>query len=74
MVPIPSFARKDFVFSPRPLAPLGSPSNRFSFIEPDGSQKKKPTSSCCHLENVLRKRGNDIFVVVNILLIIDWIS
>ena len=40
--------RKDFVFSPRPLTSFGSPSNRFSFIEPYGSQMKKPTSSCSH--------------------------
>lgn len=59
MVPTPSFARKDFVFSPRPLTSFGSPSNRFSFIEPDGSQMKKPTSSCSHFEKGFWKRENE---------------
>nr|DAR47539.1 MAG TPA: hypothetical protein [Caudoviricetes sp.] len=45
------------VFSPRPLTSFGSPSNRFSFIEPDGSQMKKPTSSCGHLGKGLREKG-----------------
>lgn len=40
MVPSPSFARKDFVFSPRPLTSFGSPSNRFSFIEPSALKRR----------------------------------
>ena len=45
------------VFSPRPLTSFGSPSNRFSFIEPDGSQMKKPTSSCGHFKRKVWNRG-----------------
>ena len=51
------------VFSPRPLTSFGSPSNRFSFIEPDGSQMKKPTSSCSHFKRKVWNRG-----------MIDWIG
>nr|DAV13333.1 MAG TPA: hypothetical protein [Caudoviricetes sp.] len=56
--------KRPSVFSPRPLTSFGSPSNRFSFIEPYGSQMKKPTSSCGHFGKVLVKRGNDVFVIV----------
>ena len=45
------------VFSPRPLTSFGSPSNRFSFIEPDGSQMKKPTSSCGYFKRKVWNRG-----------------
>lgn len=48
--PHPPFPKRLSVFSPRPLTSFGSPSNRFSFIEPDGSQMKKPTSSCSHFK------------------------
>lgn len=62
--PYPPSPKRLSVFSPRPLTSFGSPSNRFSFIEPDGSQMKKPTSSCGYFEKSFRKRGNDIFVIV----------
>ena len=58
-------------FSPRPLALLGSPSSRSSFFEPNGSQKNSRLRRVVILEKVLGKRGNYVFVIVNIVLIID---
>ena len=52
--------RKDFQsFLLVPSLRFGSPSNRFSFIEPDGPQMKKPTSSCGHFGKGFLEIGND---------------
>lgn len=55
--PSPSFARKDFVFSPRPLTSFGSPSNRCSFFEPNGSQKNSRLRRVVILKKDLGKEG-----------------